>query len=59
MAGEELSTSEDEDGNKKTGYELTPYMEEYNKRTTFDFTVGYNARALDEFYKNSGVYTPG
>ena len=38
LAGEELSTSEDEDGNKKTGYELTEYMEEYNKNTKDDFT---------------------
>ena len=28
-AGEDLSASEDEDGNKKTGYEQTKYMENY------------------------------
>ena len=32
-AGEDLSTSEDEDGNKKTGYEQTKYMENYFRKT--------------------------
>jgi len=36
--GEDLSSSEDEEGNKKTGYELTPYMIEYNANTAMDFT---------------------
>ena len=44
MAGEQLSTSEDEDGNKKTGYELTPFMEEYNNRTSFDHAKGYEPK---------------
>ena len=56
LAGEELSTSEDEEGNKKTGYELTNYMVEYNKNTKFDFTQGYDPKSLDEFYKNSKTY---
>jgi hypothetical protein len=44
IAGEQLSTSEDEDGNKKTGYELTPYMEEYNKNTKLDYAKGYEPK---------------
>ena len=56
LAGEELSTSEDEEGNKKTGYELTNYMVEYNKNTKFDFTQGYDPKSLDEFYKNAKTY---
>ena len=51
MAGEELSTSEDEDGNKKSGYELTDYMKEYNSKTKQDFTEGYEPKKLDDDYK--------
>ena len=52
MRGEDLSTSEDEDGNKKSGYELTEYMKEYNQNTRTDFTKGYEPKKLDEDYKN-------
>ena len=52
MRGEDLSTSEDEDGNKKSGYELTEYMKEYNSKTRTDFTQGYEPKKLDEDYKN-------
>jgi hypothetical protein len=38
LRGEALSTSEDEYGVKKTGYELTPYMLEFNEKTSFDYT---------------------
>ena len=52
-AGEDLSSSEDEDGNKKTGYELTDYMKEYNSNTREDFTEGYDPKSLDQNYKLS------
>ena len=50
--GEDLSTSEDEDGNKKSGYELTEYMKEYNANTRKDFTKGNEPKKLDDDYKN-------
>ena len=53
---EELSSSEDEEGNKKTGYELTPYMQEYNAKTAMDFTDGYDPKSLDENFKISKLY---
>ena len=34
LRGEDLSTSEDEYGVKKTGYELTPYMIQFNEQTS-------------------------
>ena len=37
----------DESGPKKTGYELTAYMEEYNKKTAFDYTQGYDPQKMD------------
>ena len=51
MRGEDLSTSEDEDGNKKSGYELTEYMKEYNAKTRIDATIGYEPKKLDDDYK--------
>jgi hypothetical protein len=56
MHGEDLSTSEDEDGNKKSGYELTDYMKEYNAKTTTDFTKGYEPKKLDDDYKNFKIW---
>lgn len=55
---EDLSSSEDEEGNKRTGYELTPYMEEYNANTAMDFTDGYDPKSLDDNFKISGLYNP-
>ena len=54
--GEDLSSSEDEEGNKKTGYELTPYMIEYNANTAMDFTQGYDPKSLDDNFKISSLY---
>jgi hypothetical protein len=31
-------------------------MLEYNKNTKEDFTVGYDPKSLDEFYKNAKTY---
>ena len=31
-------------------YELTPYMVEYNQKTSMDYTEGYNPQQLDENY---------
>lgn len=56
MAGEDLSTSEDEDGVKKSGYELTDLMKEFNDKTNDDYTEGYDPRKLDEDYKNLKHY---
>ena len=50
IKGEEMSTSEDEYGVKKTGYELTPYMIEFNENTSQDYTKGYNPEQLDKYY---------
>ena len=50
LAGEDLSTSEDEDGNKKTGYEKTAYMIEFDEKTSFDHSKGYDPKKLDQFY---------
>ena len=50
-----MSTSEDEDGNKKTGYELTDYMEEFNRNTVDDYTQGYDPKSLDQDYKQSAL----
>ena len=54
--GEDLSSSEDEEGNKKTGYELTKYMCTYNANTKMDFTEGYDPKSLDAMYKSSKIY---
>ena len=54
--GEDLSTSEDEDGNKKSGYELTDYMKEYNAKTRIDATIGYEPKKLDDDYKNFKIW---
>ena len=31
-------------------YELTPYMLEYNQKTSMDYTDGYNPQELDQNY---------
>lgn len=36
----------------KTGYELTPYMNEYNAKTEYDYTEGYDPAALDQHYRD-------
>ena len=56
MHGEDLSTSEDEDGNKKSGYELTDYMKEYNANTRQDATMGYQPKKLDNDYKDFKIW---
>lgn len=42
---------ESDGGPPKTGYELTDYMEEYNKNTAFDYTEGYDPQKMDEIYR--------
>ena len=37
----------DSDEPAKTGYELTAYMEAYNKNTAFDYTKGYDPEKMD------------
>ena len=44
------------DGAIKTGYELTAYMEEYNKNTAFDFTKGYDPQKMDDIYKEKSTW---
>ena len=47
------SESPDEDGNVRTGYELTEYMRHYNANTKFDYLEGYDPAKLDNHYKDS------
>jgi hypothetical protein len=54
--GLENSSSEDEEGNKRDGYELTQYMIEYNANTKMDFTEGYDPKSLDQMYKSGKLY---
>ena len=54
--GQDNSTSEDEEGNKNDGYQMTPYMLEYNASTKMDYTEGYDPKSLDQKYKTSKLY---
>ena len=45
------------DGPPKTGYELTAYMEEYNKNTAFDYTEGYDPAKMDSIYKEKSTWS--
>lgn len=46
----------DGSGPEKTGYELTAYMEEYNKNTAFDYTKGYDPQKMDQIYKEKSLW---
>ena len=37
-------------------YELTPYMIQYNQKTSMDYTDGYDPKALDEMYKQQKLF---